>query len=545
MDLANLDIVPIEHIPLTPPQHPLKFNREDLRKVLKQIKNKRCYGLDNLPLKVAKDYCEVFPDEALKLFNSMAKYGIPEAWKMARVLPLFKKGDKDKVVNYRPISNLNSLSKVYEKLVLEKLMRETSGMEGTSQHGFRPHHSTTTACLELQSVIAKGLDEGKVVAVYSVDLSAAFDLLRADTLLDLFRERDISDGLVFTIVDFLQNRSFLVEVEGKRSEPVDLNIGCVQGSTLGPRLFSIYCGGIAKRVESNNVHFLSYADDSYVVITGGSEDEIKRETERVSKIHVQHLKDLGMKVNETKTEAVIFNKKGHLRMKLRISDVEVSTISDMKVLGMTFNENLKWETQVKNTIAKCNSKLGVLKKLRNKFTEEQFLKIVTSQYYSTLYYGGAVWLPNISYKDGKLIESAHNKALRIAFLDRKKKIGKEDLAKKSKRAKPEEWAKYASATLVMKIIRNKSPTYLLGTLMETIFTERRKPLNGKFYNNSKGKIGKQRIQNRIGFMNGIKDEWMMVNISDNEIRQLLKKNLFTFDKEILSSTRHSFSSRNV
>ena len=110
------------------------------------------------------------------------------------------------------------------------------------------------------------------------------------------------------------------------------------------------------------------------------------------------------------------------------------------------------------------------------------------------------------------------------------------MQKKSKRAKPEEWAKYASATLVMKIIRNKSPTYLLGTLRETIFTERRKPLNGKFYNNSKGKIGKQRIQNRIGFMNGIKDEWMMGNISDNEIRQLLKKNLFTFDKEILSST---------
>lgn len=79
-------------------------------------------------------------------------------------------------------------------MVLSKLEKETNRLKGDYQHGFRPYHSTTLACLEFQSYIAKGLGEGKIVAIYSIDLLAAFDLLWVDKLMELLKEkREISD----------------------------------------------------------------------------------------------------------------------------------------------------------------------------------------------------------------------------------------------------------------------------------------------------------------------------------------------------------------
>ena len=89
------------------------------------------------------------------------------------------------------------MSKIYEKLLLKRLIEETNGLEGESQYGFRKNFSTNTATLELQSHIAKAVDSGSIVAVYSVDLSSAFDLLRADTFPSLS-----SNKIKFVIANF-------------------------------------------------------------------------------------------------------------------------------------------------------------------------------------------------------------------------------------------------------------------------------------------------------------------------------------------------------
>jgi len=102
---------------------------------------------------VAKDFALAFPDETLQMFNEAASNGIPTDWRVARVLPLLKKGSSLDINNYRPISNLISFAKIYEKLVLEQIEHETLDLEGHWQHGFRRHHSTLTACLHLQSCI--------------------------------------------------------------------------------------------------------------------------------------------------------------------------------------------------------------------------------------------------------------------------------------------------------------------------------------------------------------------------------------------------------
>jgi hypothetical protein len=106
--------------------------------------------------------------------------------------------------------------------------------EGENQHGFRRNRSTTTAALTIQSLILNALDRGKKVLLYSIDMSAAFDLLRPDTLENLLP--DIPAPLRRSLMDYIYNREMRVRIADSTSEPRLLTTGCIQGSVLGPRL---------------------------------------------------------------------------------------------------------------------------------------------------------------------------------------------------------------------------------------------------------------------------------------------------------------------
>jgi len=121
------------------------------------------------------------------------------------------------VNNYRPVSNLSSLTKVFEKCILNRLNIELENMEGDHQQGFREGHSTITALLTLQSAIAEILDKKESAILYSVDLSAAFDLLRPDTITESLKNV-VDKGLLFVINDFLPDWKFLVKYYGETSD---------------------------------------------------------------------------------------------------------------------------------------------------------------------------------------------------------------------------------------------------------------------------------------------------------------------------------------
>jgi hypothetical protein len=524
-DLAKLEENPIESYNPNVITESISFSGDDLQKALKTIKNKKCFGTDGVPLVVAKDFVKCNPELALRIFNNATKK-FPDEWKMARILPLHKKGDKSIIENYRPISNLNSMSKIYEKLLLHKLESELGGCEGASQHGFRKNHSTTTAALELQSIIAKIIDGGNYALVYSVDLSSAFDLLRRDVFVKLVTE--MTDGLRHAISDFLSKRKFIVEVNGVKSSEVDLRLGCVQGSTLGPRLFTLYTSKIKEVLKVD--HFISYADDSYVVVEASTPEEASIMAKEVSRRHIDYLSMIGMKPNPSKTEVVVFSKsKFPIEIEVDIAGSIIKSKSSMKVLGTVFDHKLSWDENIRSTIKKCNAKLSVLRKIRKYFDAAGYTKILTTQFFSLLYYCAPVWLTQSTKRSlWKLVDSCHYRGLRTIVYDHKNRINREKLDVLCQRASPKQWAKYAMATVVMKCLKTGEPSVLKQLIQETIYTERRRPHIGKFYNNAKGKIGRQKIGNGLDFFNAIKDDWLDMDLSNDAIRRLLKRTFFGY-----------------
>jgi len=454
-------------VPETPHEdHQIKM--PEIIKALKKMKRKKSCGTDGIPMCLIVDTFHYFDEVYLKIFN-LCLHGIPAIWKKAMVKPLHKSGDKTDVANYRPISNLRSLEKLFERVILQSLEELD---DGPHQHGFKTGCSTTTAMLVIQSKISGLLDENKKVVVYSLDLSAAFDMLRVDEFFTLFKH-DMPKWLMKVIVDFLTKRKCVVEVDGCLSKEKDVPIGCVQGSVLGPRLFNLYTSKIPK-CFAKDVTVVSYADDTYVIISGDTEEEVCEKTEANINKHVETLLRLGMIVNSKKTEAVYFSKTG-TRLKFKCQNEEIMTGPGMKVLGVYFDEKLSWTPQIKTTINKISRLTSGLKFLRKRLSKRSFLKATISQFYGLLYYGSQVWLgSHTKVADIRRLNSVHYKLLRIVENDWKKSKRRADLDKIG-RAKPSLWAKYSTANLVLKVMKTRLPQTLHASLVNNSYATRRNP----------------------------------------------------------------------
>lgn len=522
---------PVSFINLVAPTRPLKFSLQELEKVMKGITGKKCFGPDGVPQNLLKDTFGCIPVTLLDICNGFAKNGLPKNMKEARVLPLHKKGSKSEVINYRPISNVCSLSKIYERCILQRLEQEAPNCEGQHQHGFRQKHSTETALLTLQSYIAGVLESKKPGIVYSVDLSAAFDLLKPDKFFDLFKN-DLSEGLMFSIMDFLQERKFHVEVNGVASDTLELDRGCVQGSVLGPRLFSMYVGKLESALmEANkNIKLVSYADDSYVIISEESEAKVVTETEKIITKHISFLRSLGMVVNESKTEFMWLGKNIKERPKLKISGMAYEPVLHMKALGIYFDGLLTWDKQAERAITQGHKLISVFKFLRKQMTESQFLKSVTANYYSSVFYCSSVWYNSLKAVYNTKLTSLHFRLLRTACKDYNKLLSRDELTERCKRATPNEWSRYTTSSIAMKVFRDKCPERLHEILQKTFYTERRNRGKGLFFDGSKSKVGKQSIQNRLQHIKSITESWCQLgtNITNDKLRVILKKTFFKY-----------------
>ena len=198
------------------------------------------------------------------MFNTSIETSLfPKFWKLARVTPIFKGGDRSDTSNYRPIFILPVISRLFEKLIANQLYRymNENNMFSSNQSGFRSLHSILACLLKNTNDWYSGLDLGKLVGLVFIDLKKAFDTVDHDIS---FAKNSIIS--VYSNVSYygfnptLKNRQQFCRVNGIDSEINSINIGIPQGSCLGPLLFIIYINDLPQAVLDSNVSM--YADDT-------------------------------------------------------------------------------------------------------------------------------------------------------------------------------------------------------------------------------------------------------------------------------------------
>jgi len=367
------------------------ITRESLDKVIKSLKPKKSFGFDRTPLIVLKDGYDVIGTSLLNLMEKIYKSNeIPDQWKVARIVPIHKKGNKAMLENYRPISNLCSMAKIFERLILEHIQTLQVNYEkdftGTEQHGFKKGSSTTTAMLQIQAKIAESQEAGNITSLISLDLSSAFDVVNHELLIKRLKKVGLPNDLIKLIREWLNKREACVEIEGESSYFYKITKGTIQGSVLGPVLFAIFIKDLM-RIEPVTI----YADDNYLVSGAKTLEELKHKTEQEANKLVKWFTNSGLKVNVTKTELVIFSKNTNL-LSIKLDGCEVKSKTTMKVLGVIFDSKQDWSAHINDVINKVSKTQFGLRCLKKYLSINELLNLVTSLGMSRLYYGAPVWL---------------------------------------------------------------------------------------------------------------------------------------------------------
>ena len=196
---------------------------------------------------------------------SLSKGKVPSLWKQANVTPVFKKNEPSDISNYRPISLLNTIGKVLEKIVHKYIYNFLSEhqVKTTLQSGFIPGDSTVNQLVDIYNTFCRALGDGKEVRAIFCDISKAFDRVWHKGLLFKLQSVGISGSLLQWFTDYLHNRKQSVVIPGVSSNWSTVVVGVPQGSILGPLLFLLYINDI---VENINSSIRLFADDAILCI---------------------------------------------------------------------------------------------------------------------------------------------------------------------------------------------------------------------------------------------------------------------------------------
>ena len=307
---------------------------------LENITSCGCDGISNKLLKLIKN--EISKPITL-IVNQSLKTGIfPKAFKIAKVKPIYKKGDKTDLNNYRPISLLPTISKIFERVIHTQLYKYLSdnNLLCEQQYGFRSQHSTELAAIKLVDYLTHNIDTNNIPISIYLDLSKAFDTLSFDILLAKFEYYGITGTPLKLLTSYLKDRYQYVIYNGETSNMLEIRTGIPQGSILGPLFFSICINDIVK--ASAIFNYIMYADDTTLYcnledfVDCDTETAINRELQKIN-LWLQRNK---LTLNVDKTKFMIFHKRKKVpNLSITLNDTTITKVDSFNYLGILLDSN--------------------------------------------------------------------------------------------------------------------------------------------------------------------------------------------------------------
>lgn len=444
--------------PSKPKQFSFKeVNSDTIGKAIDSLKCKRTLDCDGLTTELIK-LCKFELLDPLKLIiNQCIRAEIfPDSLKIARVSAIHKKGDTHIFDNYRPISILPVLSKIFERILHIQLTEyfTENKLFYDGQYGFRQNHSTEYAALELTDYVMQNLENRKHVFSIFMDLSKAFDCLNHDILMTKLSNYGLENSSLNLIRNYLSNRKQYVEINNIQSEFGSINIGVPQGSILGPLLFIIYINDIAN--ASPLLSSILYADDStFSTCIDNLPEETIDETISAQLDNVHNwLRANRLCLNVKKTKYMIFSRTKHTDEHcIQINHTNVERVNEFNFLGLTIKENLDWDAHINGISRKLSCSIGILRRL----SQELPSHVLTTLYYSLIHSHLTYMLLAWGY-DSKEIFLKQKAAIRL--IHNKHYLSHTDpLFKDSKILKVEDIHTQAQLKFCHKYVNGQLPTY--------------------------------------------------------------------------------------
>ena len=299
------------------------------------------------------------------IFNMCIEQGyFPTELKLGCITPIFKKGNKLDITNYRPVCSLSQFSKIFEKIVYTRMVDfiNKNNIFSETQYGFRKSKSTETALIDFTDYVHNGLTNKQNVGSIFMDLSKAFDVMDHSILKSKLEHYGFRGKFLDYLMSFMKDREYFVYANGFKSSTEIVNIGVPQGSTLGPLLFLIYVNDM--KYCSNILKFIQFADDTTLLYTHSDIFELNRILEIEATKVIKWLSANKLIINLTKTHSMLFtNKRGNLRLSISIHDISIEEKLTTKFLGVEIDNKLTWKDHIHFIASKISKTISLLYRL--------------------------------------------------------------------------------------------------------------------------------------------------------------------------------------
>ena len=492
-------------------------------KIISGLDNGKATGLDGICVRSLKAGCPILAYYLTYIYNlSLSTGTVPKCWKRKRVTPIFKKGDADDVNNYRPISILPITMKVFEKIVHFQVSEflERNKIISQFQSGFRNGHSTDTAVSFVSDFILEEVAKKKYVGAVLIDLKKAFDTVDHMILLKKLFCFGIRDVPFDWFQSYLSDREQCTMVGDSKSSFLDEGkYGVPQGSVLGPLLFLLYINNIFDCIHPQTFCHL-YADDTVIIQSAKDPQSLKEGLEMQLEYLSAWFYCNKLSVNTGKTEVIFFGRKQKVAEckelpSLSFQNCPIESKSEVKYLGVIFDEGLTWEKHANLVRQKAYLGLNKIKRVSSTLNDNTKRLLINALVYPHLGYCVNTWSNTLSHVR-KRFESLSRQIDRVTPMN--KPFGKV--------------ANYSTALMTFKAIQKICPPYLSKRF---ILCGNGGDPNAQGVNTRAGtekKIRKQRTRNKFDSKTFLHNATNIWNDLPVDLRQT--KSLVTFKAKLKS-----------
>ena len=387
---------------------------ENIQHQLENLNIKKATTLKNIPTKLLKNNTDVCGPVLLKLINNaISNSEFPDELKRADVTPIFKKGDSTNVNNYRPISILPTTSKIFERIIQTQIANYMHNHLSPILCGYRKGFNSQHALIALLEKWRGILDKKGFAGAILMDLSKAFDCINHELMIAKLIAYGFSKQSVTLIRSYLKDRWQHTKINTSFSSWYELIMGVPQGSVLGPLLFNIYLNDLFWNIEQADV--CNFADDTTLYACDMDLDNVLKKLEHDSLLAIEWFEANYMKLNAEKCHLLVAGHK-HEWTWAKIGNKIIWESEEEKLLGITIDRNLSFETHIANICRKAHCKLTAIARYSKLLDFNKIRTLVKSFVESQFSYCPLVWMFH-NRKINTKINHLHERALRLVYTD--------------------------------------------------------------------------------------------------------------------------------